>query len=204
MKVILINGSPHNDGCTFTALCEVDKTLKTHNIATEIINIGTGAIYSCIACGECNKLGKCVFDDDLCNLLLSKMKDADGIVVGSPVYFAGPRGALCSILERMFFAGGDILTGKPAAAVLTCRRSGSSAAFDRINKFFSYNQMPIVTSQNWNTVHGNTPEEVLQDAEGLQIMRTLGNNMAWLIKTISAGKIPAPKREEYIETNFIR
>ena len=173
-------------------------------LEAEIVHIGTEPVYSCMACFSCEDTGKCAFDD-VCNDFLDKAKAAEGIIVGSPVYFAGPRGAVCSLLERMFFAGGVALDGKPAASVVSCRRSGSSAAFDRINKFFTYRNMPLISSQNcWNVVHGNTPEEVMQDKEGLQTMRILGRNMAWVIRCISEANVEKPKVEEYIETSFIR
>jgi len=205
MKVIMINGSPNKKGCTYTALRECGKSLEINGISTEIINIGKEAVHGCVACFNCFETGKCVFNDDVCNQICAKMETADGIIVGSPVYFAGPAGALCAVLERMFFSNGAVLKGKPAAAVVSCRRAGSSAAFDRLNKFFAYNHMPIVTSQNsWNVVHGNTPEEVIKDEEGIQTMRVLGKNMAWLLKTKKESKVPIPEDEEYIETNFIR
>lgn len=205
MKVLLINGSPHEKGCTYTALTECAKALETNGIETQFIHIGTVSVHGCTACFQCAETGACTYDDDACNRIIDAMKCCDGIIVGSPVYFAGPSGALCAVLERVFCAGLDILTGKPAAAVVSCRRSGSSASFDRLNKFFAYNHMPIITSQNcWNVVHGNTPEEVLQDREGLQTMRFIGKNMAWAIKTIHASTVPFPEPEEYEETNFIR
>lgn len=204
MKVILINGSPNEKGCTYTALEECKKGIEEQGAEARIIHIGREPIYSCTACYGCEETGRCVYDD-ICNEIVDTVSEADGIIVGSPVYFAGPTGAVCSLLERMFFAAGDEMKRKPAAAVVSCRRSGATAAFDRLNKFFTYNNMPVVPSQNcWNGVHGNTPQEVHEDKEGLQTMRVLGRNMAWMIKCIDSSDIEAPKEEEYIETSFIR
>lgn len=204
MKVLLVNGSPNAEGCTYTALKEVAGQLDKNGIETEIFHIGKKAVQGCIACGKCSELGRCVFKDDLYNELLELVKKADGIVVGSPVYYAGPNGALCAILDRIFYSAGAYLTNKPSAAVVSCRRGGASSSFDRLNKYFTINQMPVVTSQYWNSVHGFTPEDVKKDLEGLQTMRTLGNNMAWMLKTISDSKYSLPKREEWTPTHFIR
>ncbi len=201
MKVLLINGSPHEAGCTYTALCEVARTLQAEGIETQIFHIGKGPIRGCIACNACAKLGQCAFDDDPANELLRLMKEADGIVVGSPVYYAGPNGALCALLDRVFNAGGGF-PFKPAAAVVSARRGGTTAAFDRLNKYFTMNRMPIVSSQYWNGVHGFTPDDVRKDEEGLQTMRTLGYNMAWMLKSI-AGQ-PTPTVEPWQPTHFIR
>lgn len=204
MKILLINGSPHRDGCTYTALAECRKAIEEQGVNAEIVHIGTEPMRGCVACFGCEETGRCAYDD-ICNEIIDMAADADGIIVGSPVYFAGPSGALCSLMERMFFAAGDLLKGKPAAAVVSCRRSGATAAFDRLNKFFTYNHMPVVSSQNcWNTVHGNTPQEVAEDKEGLQTMRALGRNMAWLVKCIAVADVERPEEEEYIETSFIR
>lgn len=204
MKVLLINGSPHKNGCTFTALNEVAGSLNKNGIESEIIHIGTKAIQGCIACGRCRETGKCAFQDEVYNELFEKIQEADGMVVGSPVYYAGPNGSLCAMLDRLFYSGSRYMTNKPAAAVVSCRRGGASATFDRLNKYFTINQMPVVSSQYWNSVHGNTPEEVKQDLEGLQVMRTLGNNMAWMIKTMKDAKYTLPEREKRVSTNFIR
>ena len=204
MKVLLINGSPHKNGCTFTALNEVAGSLNKNGIESEIIHIGTKAIQGCIACGRCRETGKCAFRDEVYNELFEKIQEADGVVVGSPVYYAGPNGSLCAMLDRLFYSGSRYMTNKPAAAVVSCRRGGASATFDRLNKYFTINQMPVVSSQYCNSVHGNTPEEVKQDLEGLQIMRTLGNNMAWMIKTMKDAKYTLPEREKRVSTNFIR
>jgi multimeric flavodoxin WrbA len=204
MKVLLINGSPHKEGCVFTALSEVAGELNKDGIDTEIFHIGTEPVRGCIACRQCMKLGKCVFDD-VANEIGELMLAADGVIIGSPVYYAGANGALCALLDRAFFSaakGG--FAGKPAAAVVSCRRGGAGSAFDRLNKYFTINGMPVVSSQYWNAVHGSNPEQVRQDLEGLQIMRTLGRNMAWLLRSIEAGALPLPEREPQLFTNFIR
>lgn len=204
MKVLLINGSPNKEGCTYTALCEVATSLEKNNIESEIFHIGKKAISGCIACRKCSDKGKCVINDDLYNNLYEKVKEADGIVIGTPVYYAGPNGSLCALLDRLFFSASYLMTNKVGAAVVSCRRGGASAAFDRLNKYFTINQMPVVSSQYWNSVHGNSPEEVKKDLEGLQIMRTLGNNMSYLIKSMKDSNQSLPEREIRIATNFIR
>ena len=206
MKVILVNGSPHKEGCTYTALSEVAKALNSNGIETEIFHLGTEPVAGCIACGACSKTGKCIYNDPV-NEFVEKAKDADGFIFGSPVYYSGMSGQLCSFLDRAFYSGGKYMAGKPAAAVVSCRRGGATATFEQINKYFMITNMPVVSSQYWNQVHGNTPDEVKQDLEGLQTMRTLGANMAWLLKCIEAGKkagIEMPERETPIKTNFIR
>lgn len=204
MKVLLINGSPHEKGCTYTALSEVAGTLNEQGIQTQIYHIGNKPVRGCIACGACAKLSRCVFDDDSANEILSLMREADGIVIGSPVYYAGPNGALCALLDRAFYAGGGSLSFKPAAAVVSARRSGTTATFDRLNKYFTITKMPIVSSQYWNGVHGFTPDDVRKDEEGLQTMRTLAHNMAWMLKNIESGKHPLPYAEPRKSTNFIK
>lgn len=205
MKVLLINGSARPNGCTFTALSEVANTLKSENIETRIFHIGNREIHGCIACGKCVDTKKCIFTDDRVNECIDLARDADGIVVGSPVYYAGPNGVLCSFLDRMFFLKHGLYAYKPAAAVVSCRRGGASATFDRLNKYFTISSMPVVSSQYWNSVHGNTPDEVRQDLEGLQVMRTLGRNMAWLLKSIKIAGLPLPiSNEPPARTNFIR
>lgn len=206
MKVLLINGSPKEHGCTDTALREVGKTLNAHEIGTELLYLGKKPIAGCIDCGACEKTGRCVFPDQV-NEVLDRLDTIDALIVGSPVYYAGPSGQITAFLDRMFFAGGDRMAGKPGAAVVSCRRGGATAAFDRLNKYFSISSMPIVTSQYWNQVHGFTPEDVMRDKEGLQTMRTLGENMAWLLRCIEAGRkngVPAPQYELRVMTNFIR
>lgn len=205
-KVLLINGSPNKAGCTYTALREVEKSLNKNGVETEIFQLGKGPVQGCTGCGGCGRNGKCVFDDGV-NRLEERLDEFDGLVIGSPVYYASPNGALLAFLDRLFFAAGKKFAGKPGAAVVSCRRGGATAAFDVLNKYFSISNMPIVTSQYWNQIHGNTPEEALQDAEGLQTMRTLGENMAWLIKCIQAGRaagVPEPVYEKKQSTNFIR
>lgn len=203
MKVLLVNGSPHKEGCTFTALTEIKERLATQDVDSEIFWIGTKAIRGCIACMKCKEgLGKCAFDDDVCNELIEKAKECDGIILGSPVYYAGPNGALCAVLDRAFYSGSANFAYKPGAAIASCRRGGSSATFDRLNKYFTITKMPVVASSYWNSVHGNTPEEVKQDLEGLHTMRTLADNMVWLLKSIENKDLP--KSDDKVFTNFIR
>ncbi len=207
MKVLLLNGSGHAKGCTFTALQEVEAALHKNEIETEIIQIGVKPIAGCIGCGACKATGKCFREDDGVNEFVEKAKQADGFVFGSPVHYASASGMLTSFLDRAFYGKSSIFQGKPGACVVSCRRGGASSTFDQINKYFTINCMPVVSSQYWNMVHGNTPEEVRQDLEGMQTMRTLGNNMAWLLKCIEAGRnagIDFPTREPGIFTNFIR
>lgn len=206
MKVMLINGSPHARGCTYTALAEAAGALEKNGIETEFMHVGGTPVAGCIACGRCRQTGKCFVDDQV-NVLLEKLPEIDGLIVGSPVYYAGASGQLIAFLDRAFYAAGGRFDGKLAAVVVSCRRGGATAAFEQINKFFSMNNMPIVTSQYWNQVHGFTPADVRKDEEGLQTMRTLGNNMAWLLKCIEAGRkagVPLPEREPFKMTNFIR
>lgn len=204
MKVLLINGSPHKKGNTFFALSEVATTLEGLGIATEVVHIGTKAVQGCIACGKCMELGHCVFKDELYASILEKVKEADGLIVGSPVYYAGPNGSLCALLDRLFFSATKHLAHKPAASVVVCRRGGASAAFDRLNKYFTIVNMPVVPSQYWNIAHGREPGDVLQDLEGLQTMRTLGKNMVWLLNSIHRDGCQYPEAEPAIRTNFIR
>lgn len=206
-KVLLINGSGNEHGCTYTALSEVAATLEKEGIATEIIQLGKDPVRDCIGCGACAKLGKCVFDDDLVNQVHEKALEADGFVFGTPVYYAHPSGRILSFLDRLFYSGGGAFAFKPGAAVASARRAGTTASLDVLNKYFTITRMPVVSSNYWNMVHGNTPEEVKQDLEGLQIMRGIGQNMAWMIKCIEAGKaagISYPQTEKKIKTNFIR
>lgn len=207
MKVILVNGSPKAKGCTYTALCEVAGALEKSGIETEIFHVGTEAIRGCMGCGACRKLDKkCVYNDSV-NTFIEKAETADGFIFGSPVHYASASGVLTSFLDRAFYAGKPNFEYKPGAVIVSCRRGGASAAFDQLNKYFTISNMPIVSSQYWNQVHGNNPEEVKQDLEGMQTMRTLGNNMAWLLKTIEAGKkagIDLPEKEIKVATNFIR
>ena len=202
--VLLINGSPNKNGCTYTALNEIRTALEQQDVTTEIFHIGNQPVRGCVGCDCCSKLKRCVYSDDICNEMIERIKEADGIIIGSPVYFSGPNGALTALLDRVFYVCGRSLKQKPAAAIVSCRRGGASAAFDRLNKYFTIAQMPVVSSQYWNSVHGNTPEEVLQDKEGLQIMRTLAYNMAWLLKCIEQSDLPKPLQEPRQSTNFIR
>ena len=207
MKVILVNGSPKVKGCTYTALCEVAGALEKNDIKTEIFHIGTEPIRGCMGCGACKSLGgKCVYQDNV-NVFLEKVKDADGFIFGTPVHYAAASGALTSFLDRAFYAGKSLFEYKPGAAICSCRRGGATATFDQLNKYFTISNMPIISSNYWNMVHGTTPEEVKQDLEGMQVMRSLGNNMAWILKAIEASKkmgISMPEREAKIITSFIR
>ena len=206
MKVLLVNGSPHTNGCTYTALCEVAGALEAQGIETEIFQVGTKSISGCLGCAACIKTGKCVIDD-VVNEFVEKAKEADGFVFGSPVHFASASGAITSFMDRAFYGKGAVFANKPAAAIMSCRRGGATATLDQLIKYFTISNMPVVSSQYWNMVHGNTPDEVRQDLEGMQTMRTLGVNMAWLLKCIEAGKaagIELPQREAKVATNFIR
>lgn len=202
MKVVLINGSPHRKGNTFIALSEVAGALEKEGVQTEIIQLGIKAVQGCIACNKCAELGHCVFQDTLYNQVREALQEADGIVVGSPVYYAGPNGALCALLDRVFYSCSELLAYKAGASVAVCRRGGASATFDRLNKYFTILNMPVVSSQYWNSVHGMRPGEATEDAEGLQAMRMLGRNMAWLLKGVKREERPEP--ELRVMTNFIR
>ena len=204
-KVLLINGSPKERGCTYTALTEIAETLEKEGIESEIFHVGYD-VPGCRACRYCKSNGRCVMDDKV-NEIGARLDEFDAIVLGSPVYYAGPSGEICAFLDRLFYSHGPRMAGKVGAAIVSCRRGGASAAFDRLNKYFTINCMPIVSSNYWNQIHGNTPDEAKQDAEGLQTMRVLGENMAWLLKCIEAGRkagVPAPEAEPKIKTNFIR
>lgn len=206
MKVILVNGSPHHQGCTFTALREIEKELNTQGIETEIFWIGIRPLAGCMGCGQCFETGLCCIEDSV-NLFLTKAAHADGFVFGSPVHFASATGALTSFMDRAFYGRSALFAYKPAASIASCRRAGTTTTFDQLNKYFTISNMPIVSSNYWNCVHGTTPEEVQQDIEGLQTMRILGRNMAWMLKSIEAGKragIEAPTLEPRTNTNFIR
>ena len=202
MKVVLINGSPHRKGNTFIALSEVAGALEKEGVQTEIIQLGIKAVQGCIACNKCAELGHCVFQDTLYNQVREALQEADGIVVGSPVYYAGPNGALCALLDRVFYSCSELLAYKAGASVAVCRRGGASATFDRLHKYFTILNMPVVSSQYWNSVHGMRPGEATEDAEGLQTMRMLGRNMAWLLKGVKREERPEP--ELRVMTNFIR
>jgi len=205
-KVLLINGSPHEHGCTYTALHAAEETFRALGVETEWLWIGKKAVPGCIACGKCHRSGKCAFDDDV-NHIAARLDEFDGMIVGSPVYYAGPSAQLCALLDRLFYCSGHRMAGKVGAAVVSCRRGGATAAFDRLNKYFMMNNMPVATSQYWNQIHGNIASEALQDAEGLQTMRILAKNMTWLLRCIEAGRaqgIEAPAWENRTATNFIR
>ena len=207
MNVLLINGSPHASGCTFTALDIVAKELEAQGVTAEIVHVGHKAIRGCIGCYKCAELGRCVFDNDMVNEVARKFEQADGLVIGSPVYYAGAAGTLISFLNRLFFSTPFSKRFKVGAAVVSARRAGTTATFDELNKFFTISEMPIVSSRYWNEVHGNAPEQVLQDVEGCQVMQTLGRNMAFLIKAIAREREAAGLPEEIqnpVFTNFIR
>lgn len=210
MKVLLVNGSPHEKGCTYTALEEAAGALNSEGIGTEIFHIGTKPLSGCIACYKCDETGRCVFNDRV-NDFLDIAKDADGYIFGSPVHYASAGGAIISFMDRVFYTDGrsgkKSFYLKPAAAVVSARRAGTTATFDQINKYFTISQMPVISSRYWNMVHGTTPEEVKKDLEGMQIMRILGRNMAWFLKCREAGikaGIAFPEQEETVLTNFIR
>jgi multimeric flavodoxin WrbA len=210
MKVLLVNGSPNKEGCTNRALLEIQNTLRTEGIESDIFWIGKKPIAGCIACGQCARKGKCVFDD-VVNECAATVKDYDGYVFGSPVYYASANGAMTAFMDRLFFsafcAGNNAFYLKPAAAVASARRAGTTATLDQMNKYFQLMQMPIVSSSYWNEVHGSTPEDVEKDEEGLQTMRTLARNMAWFLKCKEIGMkhgVPLPKQEPHVSTNFIR
>ena len=187
MKVILVNGSPHEKGCTYTALQEIQNTLEKNEIETEIFWVGNKPISGCLGCGSCLKNGECFMDDKV-NEFLKKVPEADGFIFGTPVHFASGSGMITSFMDRIFYGRRNLFKNKVAATVVSCRRGGATSTFDQINKYFAMNNMPIVTSQYWNMVHGSKPEDVLKDEEGMQTMRTLANNMAWILKCIEAGK----------------
>ncbi len=206
MKVLLINGSPHQNGCTYTALKTCADTLKEEGIQAEILWLGILPSAGCIACGACKSTGHCFVDDQV-NQVIDMLPKIDGIIVGSPVYYAAPAGQLTAFLDRLFYAASGKMDMKPAASVVSCRRGGASAAFEQLNQYFLMNNMPIVSSCYWNQVHGNTPEEVLQDLEGLHTMRTLAKNMAYMLKAFSHARdagLQLPVRREKVRTNFIR
>ena len=205
MKVLMINGSPHQKGNTAIALGEIAKQLTANGIDSEIVWIGNKAVRGCVACGGCaRKPGKCVFDDDICNRISEKFAEADALIVGSPVYYGQPNGAVLSIIQRAFYSNGASIAGKPAAAVAVCRRGGATASFETLNMPFQMMNMPVVTSQYWNIVYGASQGQAALDTEGLQTMRARGNNMAWLLK--ATGGEPAPGRadEPWNGMNFIR
>lgn len=205
MKVLIINGSPRRNGNTSVALTEIANTLKQEGIESEIVWIGNKPVRGCIACDKCkDNPGRCVFDDDVCNVISSKYAEADALIVGSPVYYGQPNGALLSVIQRSFHSNGSSIAGKPAAAVAVCRRGGSSAAFETLNLPFQMMNMPVVTSQYWNIVFGREAGQAALDLEGLQTMRALAHNMAWLLKATGGQKAPGRGEEPWIPTHFIR
>lgn len=206
MKVLLINGNPNKEGCTYTALKELESTLNAGGIETEILYLGKKPIAGCIACGVCMRTGFC-FRDDIVRDIQKRLDEFDGIVIGSPVYYSAPTGQLVAFLNRLFYATEGRMAGKIGAAVVSCRRGGASATFEQLNQYFTICNMPIVSSQYWNSVHGFTPSDVQKDKEGLQTMRTLGQNMVWLLKCIESGGkngVEKPVYEPRVRTHFIR
>lgn len=211
MKALLLNGSPHKDGCVYTALNEIKKTLKEEGVDSEIYQIGNKAIAPCRACRACAKLGRCVVENDGVNAFIEYAKDFDAFVFGSPVYYAAASSGIISFLNRAFFAAfmsgrNEIFTHKPGAAIVNARRAGTTAALDQLNKYFTISQMPIISGRYWNMTHGHTPEDVVKDLEGMQNMRILARNMAYFLKCVEAGKnagVSFPKQEEVVFTNFI-
>ena len=207
MKVLLVNGSPRKAGCTNAALTEVAGALKAEGVEAEILWLGAEAIQDCVACRGCAKSGACVIRGDVVETLVEKAKEADGFVFGTPVYYAHPSGRILSALDRAFYSGGRYFAHKPAAAVASARRAGTTASLDVLNKYFTICQMPVVSSTYWNMVHGNSPEDVAKDLEGLQSMRNLARNMAWLLRCMESGRaagVPLPATEWGNRTNFIR
>ena len=207
MKTLLICGSPNEKGCTYTALSQIEKTLNKNGVETEIYQIGKKPVSGCMACKACYKLGRCAINDDV-NAIADRLDEFDAIVIGSPVYYAAANGTLTAFLDRLFYSAGRKMAGKVGAAIVSCRRGGASAAYDQLGKYFGISNMVVATSQYWNQVHGNTAEEVVNDLEGMQTMRSLGENIAWLLRLIECGKqngIEGPKYDEKRErTNFIR
>lgn len=205
MKVILFNGSPNVHGCTYTALHEIEETLQKNGIETEIFQVGSKSVRGCIGCGKCRERGKCIFDD-IVNEAIDKIKDADGVIFGSPVYYASANGTMISFLDRLFYAASQYLAYKPGAVVVSARRAGTTATYDELNKYLGISNMLIVPAPYWNMVHGNTADEVKQDKEGLYIMRQIGENMTWILKMLENAKANgiAPTILEKERTNFIR
>ena len=202
MKVLLLNGSPREHGNTAAMLAEIAGQLKKNGVDSEIFWLGNKPVRGCIECGQCH--GKCIFDDDVCNTVIDRMSECDGLIVGSPVFYGVPAGQVLSLLQRMAFAGGNVLQGKPAAAITVCRRGGATSEFQALQMPFQMLNMPIVTSQYWNIAYGGGPGEVSQDEEGMQTMRTLADNMAYMLKQLATGTAKAPEREPSKMTNFIR
>lgn len=207
MKVLLINGSPRQQGNTATALAEVARQLAAEGIESEQVWIGNKPVRGCTACGQCSVkgLGRCVFDDDVCNSISAKFNEADALIIGSPVYYGQPNGALLSIIQRAFYSNGASISGKPAAAIAVCRRGGATATFEALNMPFQMMNMPVVTSQYWNIVYGREPGQAANDTEGMQTMRTLARNMAWLLKCTEGKRAPGrPSDEPWEPMHFVR
>lgn len=203
MRVLLLNGSPRQNGNTSIALAEVENTLHKEGIDTITVQIGTQPMRGCIGCGGCVEKGRCVFSDEVYDRLQAILTEGiDGVIVGTPVYYGGANGSLCALLDRLFYSCGALLAYKPAAAVAVCRRGGAGSAFDRLNKYFTINNMPVVPSQYWNSVHGAAKGEAAQDLEGLQTMRTLARNMAWMLRGMRPEDKPTPEPRQ--RTSFIR
>lgn len=206
MKVLLINGSPNEKGCTYTALNVIAESLKEQGVESEIVNVGKNCVMGCIGCGACSEKHRCAFDGSVVNEVLDKMETCDGLIVGSPVYFASPTGTLTSLLDRIFMAGNKFRL-KPAAAIATARRAGMTPTIDGINKYYECVGMPIVPGNYYNMIFGRSPKELLEDKEGVQTMKELGKNMAWLLKSIEAGKkegLELPVPEKKVKMTFIR
>lgn len=205
MKVLLLNGSPHINGSTYTALHEMEKIFAENGIETEMLHVGAKDIRGCVACRSCYETGKCVFDD-IVNETAKKFEECDGLVVGSPVYYASANATLIAFLDRLFYSTHFDKTMKVGASVVSARRGGLSSTFDELNKYFTISGMPVASGQYWNSIHGNNADEAVQDAEGLQIMRTLARNMSFLMKSIELGKekYGLPEKETRVGTNFIR
>ena len=207
MKVLLINGSAHKEGNTFTALSEIARQLEKQGVEAEIVQLGNKPVRGCIACVQCRTkaLGRCTFDDDVCNRIVEKLDGADALIVGTPVYYGQPNGAVLAVMQRVFFSASSKVENKPAASVAICRRGGATAAFQTMNMMFEMMNMPLVTSQYWNIAYGREPGQAALDTEGMQTMRTLADNMAWLLKKIHADGDPAyPEREPWQPMHFIR
>ena len=206
MKILMVNGSANQHGCTYTALSEIGAAAQELGAEWEIIQLGGQPMRDCIGCGQCSGKGRCVFADGGVNEFLEKAAEADGFVFGTPVYYAHPSGRLLSFLDRAFYAasggGKSPFAGKPGAAVASARRAGTTASLDAVNKYFGITSMPVVSGTYWNMVHGRTPEEVRQDLEGLQTMRNIGRNMVWMIERLK--EAPMPQQERGVFTNFIR
>ena len=207
MKVLLVNASPRKEGNTFTALSEVARQLEKNGIVAEIVQVGIKPVRSCIACNQCKVkgLGHCVFDDDICNRIIEKMADSDAFIIGSPVYYGQPTGAALSVVQRMLYSAGNLFANKPAASIAVCRRGGATAALQTLNMPFQMMNMPVVTSQYWNIAYGRELGQAALDTEGMQTMRTLADNMAFLLKKIHADGAPQyPEREAWQPMHFIR